>query len=132
MYLLSKIAKSVTLIHRRDSLRAEQILQDRLFADEKINEFASEHSTSFIVALAEGVSSWQVYKALSEIKFLSGKLENIPDEGTIAPASYDFVIGMTKETLIKTILGSQNQYSINITKAKKIIFVPNKIINFVI
>jgi thioredoxin reductase (NADPH) len=34
---LSKIAKSVTLIHRRDSLRAEQILQDRLFADEKIN-----------------------------------------------------------------------------------------------
>ena len=71
------------------------------FADEKINEFASEHSTSFRVALAEGVSSWQVYKALSEIKFLSGKLENIPDEGTIAPASYDFVIGMTKETLIK-------------------------------
>ena len=39
---------------------------------------------------------------------------------------------ITKETLIKTILGSQNQYSINITKAKKIIFVPNKIINFVI
>ena len=71
------------------------------FADEKINEFASEHSTRFRVVLAEGVSSWQVYKALSEIKFLSGKLENIPDEGTIAPASYDFVIGMTKEALIK-------------------------------
>ena len=71
------------------------------FADEKINEFASEHSTRFRVALAEGVSSWQVYKALSEIKFLSGKLENIPDEGTIAPASYDFVIGTKKEALIK-------------------------------
>lgn len=71
------------------------------FADEKINEFASEHSTRLRVTLAEGVSSWQVYKALSEIKFLSGKLENIPDEGTIAPASYDFVIGMTKEALIK-------------------------------
>lgn len=28
---LSNIAKSVTLIHRRDSLRAEKILQDRLF-----------------------------------------------------------------------------------------------------
>ena len=71
------------------------------FADEKINEFASEHSTRFRVALAEGVSSWQVYKALSEIKFLLGKLENIPDEGTIAPASYDFGIGMTKAALIK-------------------------------
>jgi len=34
---LSNIAKSVTLIHRRDSLRAEKILQDRLFANEKIN-----------------------------------------------------------------------------------------------
>jgi len=29
---LSNIAKEVTLIHRRDSLRAEKILQDRLFA----------------------------------------------------------------------------------------------------
>ena len=36
MYL-SGIAKSVTLIHRRDTLRAEQILQERLFANEKIN-----------------------------------------------------------------------------------------------
>lgn len=34
---LSKIASKVTLIHRRDKLRAEQILQERLFADEKIN-----------------------------------------------------------------------------------------------
>ena len=34
---LSKIASKVTLIHRRDKLRAEQILQDRLFADQKIN-----------------------------------------------------------------------------------------------
>ena len=34
---LSKICKSVTLIHRRDSLRAEKIGQDRLFAAENIN-----------------------------------------------------------------------------------------------
>ncbi len=34
---LSKIASKVTLIHRRDKLRAEQILQERLFVDEKIN-----------------------------------------------------------------------------------------------
>ena len=32
---LSNLCKSVTLIHRRDSLRAEKILQDRLFAKEK-------------------------------------------------------------------------------------------------
>lgn len=32
---LSNIASSVTLVHRRDSLRSEKILQDRLFAREK-------------------------------------------------------------------------------------------------
>jgi thioredoxin reductase (NADPH) len=34
---LSKLADSVTLIHRRDSLRAEKTLQKRLFENEKIN-----------------------------------------------------------------------------------------------
>jgi thioredoxin reductase (NADPH) len=34
---LAKICKSVTLVHRRDSLRAEKIAQDRLFAAENIN-----------------------------------------------------------------------------------------------
>jgi len=34
---LSKLCQSVTLIHRRDSLRAEKIGQDRLFAAENIN-----------------------------------------------------------------------------------------------
>jgi thioredoxin reductase (NADPH) len=33
---LSNIASSVTLVHRRDSLRAEKILQERLFANPKI------------------------------------------------------------------------------------------------
>lgn len=33
---LAKICKSVTLIHRRDSLRAEKIGQDRLFATENV------------------------------------------------------------------------------------------------
>ncbi len=39
---------------------------------------------------------------------------------------------VTKDKLIETILGSQNHYSINLSKTKKIIFVPNKIINFVV
>ena len=34
---LAKLCSSVTLIHRRDSLRAEKIAQDRLFATENIN-----------------------------------------------------------------------------------------------
>ncbi len=34
---LTHFAKRVTLVHRRDSLRAEKILQDRLFAHEKVS-----------------------------------------------------------------------------------------------
>ncbi len=34
---LANICKSVTLVHRRDSLRAEKIMQDRLFRNPKVN-----------------------------------------------------------------------------------------------
>lgn len=71
------------------------------FANEKLNGFVSQHSTRFRVTLAEGVSSWKVYKALSDIRFLKGNLENIPDEGSIAPESYDFTSGATREALVK-------------------------------
>ncbi len=32
---LTQFAKSVTIIHRRDQLRAQKVLQDRAFANEK-------------------------------------------------------------------------------------------------
>ena len=71
------------------------------FTNEKLNEFISQHSTRFRVTLAEGVSSWKVYKALSDIKFLKGDMYNIPDEGTIAPESYDFINGATRKLLVE-------------------------------
>ena len=36
-----------------------------------------------------------------------------------------------KDKLVELIIGNQNNHNINANKAKKIIFVPNKIINFV-
>jgi thioredoxin reductase (NADPH) len=38
----------VTLIHRRDSLRAEKILQDRLFANDKINVIWESEVVEFV------------------------------------------------------------------------------------
>ena len=34
---LTRFAKSVTIVHRRDQLRAQQLLQERAFANEKIS-----------------------------------------------------------------------------------------------
>ena len=34
---LTQFAKSVTIVHRRDELRAQRVLQDRAFANDKIN-----------------------------------------------------------------------------------------------
>ncbi len=45
---LTNFARKVTLIHRRDALRAEQILQDRLFRNEKI-EVLWDHVTDDVV-----------------------------------------------------------------------------------
>ena len=49
---LTNFAKRVTLVHRRDSLRAEKILQDRLFKNPKI-EVIWDHSVDEIVGIEE-------------------------------------------------------------------------------
>ena len=45
--------------------------------------------TRYRVALAEGVTSWQVVEALKEADFLTGGVEDLPAEGTLAPDSYE-------------------------------------------
>ncbi|MEZ5895368.1 MAG: thioredoxin-disulfide reductase [Parvularculaceae bacterium] len=40
---LSTLAKSVTVVHRRDTFRAEKILQDRLFAKENVDVIWDHH-----------------------------------------------------------------------------------------
>ena len=45
---LTKFASKVTLVHRRDSLRAEKILQERLFANDKI-EVVWNHAIEEVV-----------------------------------------------------------------------------------
>ena len=63
---LTQFAKTVTIVHRRDELRAQKVLQDRAFANEKINfiwdsvvkEIKGENRVESVVI--ENVKSGQV------------------------------------------------------------------------
>jgi thioredoxin reductase (NADPH) len=62
---LANIASHVTLVHRRDRLRAEKILQDRLFALESAGKvsFLWNHSVEEILGDATGVTGVRVRNA---------------------------------------------------------------------
>jgi len=49
---LTKFASKVTLVHRRDTLRAERILQERLFANDKI-EVIWDHAVDEVVGTTD-------------------------------------------------------------------------------
>lgn len=52
------------------------------------------------VALAEGVTSWQVVEALKLAEFLTGEVTEIPPEGSLAPDSYELRRGSARAALL--------------------------------
>lgn len=56
--------------------------------------------TRFRIALAEGVTSWQVVEALNAIDVLSGEIAERPEEGMLAPDSYEVVSGADRTALL--------------------------------
>lgn len=65
---LSNIAKKVTLVHRRDTLRAEPILQDRLFEKERNGNISImwDHITEEIVGDDMGVTGIKLKSVLND------------------------------------------------------------------
>ena len=97
---LSNICSKVTLIHRRDQLRAEKILQDRLFAKENINVIW-DNIVSEILGDEKGVNSLEIKDKNSD------KTEIIKVEGVFiaighSPSTEPFkgVLEMDKEGYI--------------------------------
>ncbi|MFE3835572.1 endolytic transglycosylase MltG [Pseudogemmobacter sonorensis] len=54
----------------------------------------------FRITLAEGVTSWQVVDALKRADFLTGTVEAVPAEGTLAPDSYEVDKGADRAALV--------------------------------
>jgi thioredoxin reductase (NADPH) len=64
---LSHITEHVTLVHRRDKLRAEKIMQDRLFAQERAGKISLlwNHAVEEVLDDAAGVSGLKVRSTTS-------------------------------------------------------------------
>jgi UPF0755 protein len=72
-------------------------------------EVREEADTRFRVALAEGVTSWQVVEALKLADFLEGEVAEVPAEGTLAPESYEVTRGAARGDVLSRMAELQAQ-----------------------
>jgi UPF0755 protein len=69
-------------------------------------EVREAEDTRFRVALAEGVTSWQVIEELKQIDILEGEVA-VPDEGSLAPNSYEIAPGDSRADLVARMQSAQ-------------------------
>ena len=86
---LTNFCAKVTLIHRRDSLRAEKILQDRLFANEKI-ELLWDHTVEEILGDETGMTGLRLKHAKT------GDMQEIAKDGLFVAIGHDPATGLFK------------------------------------
>ena len=79
---LTNFCKKVTLIHRRDTLRAEKVMQERLFKNEKIS-FAWDTVVEEIMGDEKGVNALR----LKNVK--TGRESNLAVEGIFVAIGHD-------------------------------------------
>ncbi len=85
---LANIAKSVTLVHRRDSLRAEKIAQDRLFANPKISVIW-DHKPIEILGVGHGEGGMPGMTGVRLENTKTGETQDLPMEGLFVAIGHD-------------------------------------------
>ena len=64
--------------------------------------------TRFRVLMAEGVTSWQVRQVLLAIDQLTGDIDTVPAEGSLAPDSYEIRVGDSRQGVIERMQAAQD------------------------
>lgn len=75
---------------------------------EAFQQASAQAGTRHRVALAEGVTSWQVVEGLKAIDLLQGEVPELPAEGALAPDSYEFQAGDTRVEVLGRIAAAQD------------------------
>ncbi len=69
----------------------------------------SGRSIQYRVTIPEGLTSYEVVQLLQAEPNLSGEIDTIPDEGALAPDTYLFGRGATRQSIIDTMVTAQNK-----------------------
>jgi UPF0755 protein len=70
------------------------------------------------VTVAEGVTSWQIADSLAKAPFLTGQIEGTPDEGWLAPGSYEVVKGADRAALVARMREAQERTLAEVWRAR--------------
>jgi len=70
---------------------------------------AREQITVYRVAVPEGLTSWQIVQGLNQADFLSGEVADIPQEGMLAPDTYEVRRGDDRAELLARMRTAQEQ-----------------------
>ena len=62
----------------------------------------------FRVMVTEGLTVWQIVEAIGGAEFLEGEVASMPDEGSLAPDTYEVARGTPADELISRMIESQN------------------------
>lgn len=76
-------------------------------APEIYSTVRQEPDTRYRIALAEGVTSWQVVESLKGMDVLEGEVAELPAEGSLAPDSYEVRPGDDRAALIAQMAEAQ-------------------------
>ncbi|WP_045389144.1 endolytic transglycosylase MltG [Falsirhodobacter sp. alg1] len=76
---------------------------------EALAEAEADDDLRLRVTLAEGVTSWQVVDSLKRADFLNGDVAEVPDEGTLAPDSYEVSKGDNRSELLLLMAARQQR-----------------------
>lgn len=82
-------------------------------------QLRSESDTRYRIALAEGVTSWQVIEELKSVDLLEGDLDAVPAEGMLAPDSYEVRAGDTRAALVARMQDAQERRIAQVWAARR-------------
>jgi UPF0755 protein len=67
---------------------------------EDYTRIAAQPDITLRITVAEGTTSWQIWDGLRQAEFLSGEVEDVPEEGWLAPDSYAVTRGQDRADLL--------------------------------